>query len=50
MITLGYKTKFDSVTRAIAAIGIGLVMAFGGNAPTLVVKRFIRWQVGEEVK
>lgn len=38
MITLGYKTKFDSVTRAVAAIGIGLVMVFGGNAPTLVVK------------
>ena len=38
MITLGYKTKFDSVTRAAAAIGIGLVMAFGGNAPALVVK------------
>ena len=38
MISLGYKTKFDSVTRAAAAIGIGLVMAFGGNAPTLVVK------------
>ncbi len=38
MITLGYKTKFDSVTRAAAAIGIGLVMVFGANAPTLVVK------------
>lgn len=38
MITLGYKTRFDSVTRAVAAIGIGLVMVFGGNAPTLVVK------------
>ncbi|MBP3269719.1 MAG: DUF308 domain-containing protein [Bacteroidales bacterium] len=38
MITLGYKTKFDSITRAAAAIGIGLVMAFGGNAPTNVVK------------
>ena len=38
MITLGYKTKFDSVTRAAAAIGIGLVMVFGGNAPTMVVK------------
>lgn len=38
MITLGYKTKFNSITRAIAAIGIGLVMAFGGNAPTNVVK------------
>lgn len=38
MITLGYKTKFDSITRAAAAIGIGLVMVFGGNAPTNVVK------------
>lgn len=38
MITLGYKTKFDSITRAAAALGIGLVMAFGGNAPALVVK------------
>ena len=36
MITLGYKTKFDSVTRAAAAIGIGLVMVFGGNAPSLI--------------
>ena len=38
MIIFGYKTKFDSITRAIAAIGIGLVMIFGSNAPTLVVK------------
>ncbi|MBR4756098.1 MAG: DUF308 domain-containing protein [Bacteroidales bacterium] len=38
MILLGYKTKFDSITRAVAAIGIGLVMIFGSNAPTLVVK------------
>ena len=38
MITLGYKTKFDSITRAVAAIGIGLVMVFGGNAPMMVVK------------
>ena len=38
MITLGYKTKFDSATRAVAAIGIGLVMMFGGNAPAIVVK------------
>ncbi len=38
MITLGYKTKFDSITRAAAAIGIGLVMVFGGKAPTNVVK------------
>ena len=38
MILLGYKTKFDSITRAVAAIGIGIVMIFGSNAPTLVVK------------
>ena len=38
MILLGYKTKFDSITRAVAAIGIGLVMIFGSNAPTVVVK------------
>ena len=38
MFTLGYKTKFDSITRAVAAIGIGLVMIFGSNAPTMVVK------------
>ena len=38
MITIGYKTKFDSITRAVAAIGIGLVMIFGSNAPALVVK------------
>ena len=38
MITIGYKTKFDSITRAVAAIGIGLVMIFGNNAPTMVVR------------
>ena len=38
MIILGYKTKFDSIVRAVAAIGIGLVMVFGSNAPTMVVK------------
>ena len=38
MIVLGYKTKFDSIVRAVAAIGIGIVMVFGSNAPTLVVK------------
>ncbi len=38
MIILGYKTKFDSITRAVAAIGIGLVLIFGGNAPAMVVK------------
>ncbi|MBP5486268.1 MAG: DUF308 domain-containing protein [Bacteroidales bacterium] len=38
MITIGYKTKFDSIIRAVAAIGIGLVLVFGSNAPTVVVK------------
>ena len=38
MIVLGYKTKFDSIVRAVAAIGIGLVMVFGNNAPVTVVK------------
>lgn len=36
--SLGYKTKFDSIVRAIAAIGIGLVMIFGKDAPKLVVQ------------
>ena len=38
MITIGYKTKFDSIISAVAAIGIGLVLVFGSNAPTVVVK------------
>lgn len=38
MITFGYKTKFSSLVRAAGAIGIGLVLIFGNNAPTLVVK------------
>ena len=38
MITIGYKTKFDSIIRAVAAIGIGLVLGFGSNAPTGVVQ------------
>ena len=38
MFFVGYKTKFDSITRAVAAIGIGLVMIFGNNAPVKVVK------------
>lgn len=38
MITFGYKTKFSSLVRAVGAIGIGLVLIFGNNAPTLVVK------------
>ena len=38
MITFGYKTKFSSLVRAAGAIGIGLVLVFGNNAPTTVVK------------
>jgi hypothetical protein len=38
MITFGYKTKFSSIVRALAAIGIGLVMVFGSDAPVTVVK------------
>ena len=38
MFFVGYKTKFYSITRAVAAIGIGLVMIFGNNAPVKVVK------------
>ena len=38
MITFGYKTKFSSLVRALGAIGVGLVLIFGNNAPTTVVK------------
>lgn len=38
MFTFGYKTKFSSILRALAAIGIGLVMIFGNNAPLTVVR------------
>jgi len=39
MITFGYKTKFSSIFRALAAIGIGLLMILGtGNATETVVK------------
>jgi len=38
MFTFGYKSKFTSILRASAAIGIGLVMLFGNNAPVTVVK------------
>ena len=38
MFTFGYNTKYDSIVRAVAAIGIGLVLILGGNAPSLVVK------------
>lgn len=38
MFTFGYKTKFSSLVRALGAIGVGLVLIFGNNAPTTVVK------------
>lgn len=38
MFTFGYKTKFNSVLRALAAVAIGLVMVLGSNAPITVVK------------
>lgn len=39
MITFGYKTKFSSIFRALAAIGIGLLMILGtGSATETVVK------------
>lgn len=38
MFTFGYKTKFSSLLRALAAIGIGLVMILGTNAPLTIVK------------
>ncbi len=38
MFTFGYKTKINSMLRALAAIGIGLVMILGNNAPLTVVR------------
>ena len=38
MITFGYKTKFSSILRALAAIGVGLVMVIGNDATTTVVR------------
>ncbi len=38
MFTFGYKNSFSSILRALAAIGIGLVMIFGSNAMETVVK------------
>lgn len=38
MLTFGYKTKLSSLSRALAAIGVGLVMALGSNATEMVVK------------
>lgn len=38
MLTFGYKTKLSSLSRALTAIGVGLVMALGSNATEMVVK------------
>lgn len=42
MITFGYKSKLSSILRSLAAVGLGLVMIFGGdsdsNGAVLVVK------------
>lgn len=38
MFTFGYKTKFGSIVRALAAIGIGIVLIWGTDAPLTVVK------------
>lgn len=38
MVTFGYKSKFSSILRACAAIGIGLVMIISTNATEMVVK------------
>ena len=38
MITFGYKTRLSSICRALASIGVGLVMTFGTDAPATVVK------------
>ena len=38
MITFGYKNKFSSILRSLAAIAIGLVMVCATDATTTVVK------------
>ena len=38
MFTFGYKTSFSSILRALATIGIGLVMIFDNAASVTVVK------------
>lgn len=38
MITFGYNNKFSTALRALAAIGIGLVMVFSTEATVNVVK------------
>ncbi len=38
MITFGYKSRFSSILRALAAIAVGLVMVIGNDATTTVVR------------
>lgn len=38
MFTFGYKSSFSSILRALAAVGIGLVMVFDNAASVTVVK------------
>jgi len=38
MFTFGYKSSFSSILRALAAIGIGLVMIFDNEASVTVVR------------
>ncbi len=38
MVDFGYKNKFSSILRSLAAIGIGLVMVFSTDATVQVVK------------
>lgn len=38
MVDFGYKSKFSSILRALAAIGIGFVMVFANDATVQVVR------------
>lgn len=38
MFTFGYKTKHSSIVRAVGALGVGIVMLGGSDAPTTVVR------------
>ena len=38
MITFGYKSKFSGILRALAAIGLGLVMILGNDATMTIVR------------
>ena len=38
MITIGYKSKFSSILRALSAIALGVVMVISNNATVTVVR------------